>query len=280
MSRHLVVVDGPNFVMRAYHGLATNRWADDEASGVRIMLLSLLKNHRPTHLVVANDSSGPSFRHELYPEYKIQRKDRPGPTPQELMSWLLPHFESWGVPCVSEEGYEADDVIATIVGRARRAGTRVTIVSNDSDVFQLLDEGVLVVRHLPSKGLQTVDVAEFTHKYGIRPDQFADFKALVGDRSDNIPRVAELLPSGRTKGMTPRIASNLLRRYATLEGIFENLSFLKAEIGSWLLSSRERVFFFRDLVRLRDDLPLARLDPRMSSVARFRLSLPFVEDGR
>jgi DNA polymerase-1 len=239
------------------------------ADGFRIMLLRLLKDWNPTHMVVAMDSLSPSFRAKAYAEYKANRKDRTGPTPAELMAFVAPQLEAWGVQGIRVEGYEADDVMASLAHRGSAAGSQVSVASNDGDMHQIVSGNVRVLKPIP-KGMEVVDEAWVMRKYGLSTGQLACVKALMGDASDNIPRVG-IVKDGKSRGFTFKSACDLIQRFSSLEGVYESVSLLPDSQGAWLLACQERAFFFRDLVRLRYDVDLGGIDPRRSAVRNTRL---------
>lgn len=268
---HLLVVDAGNFVMRAYHGWPAEG-PDHHVEGFRVMLLKLLRDWQPTHLVVALDCDGASFRATTYPAYKAHREDRPGPRPDDLIPSLLPALSEWGVVAIRAPEFEGDDVMATLARRGRCAGSTVSLVSNDSDMYQCVGGGVRVLRFLPGREVETVDEAWLMDRWGIGPERVADFKALCGDSSDNIPRVGETSASGRRSGYTEKLAAEHLRRFGDLDGVLDAVPLLPARVGRWLGACGEDARRFRALIRLRDDLPLEGVDPRLAHVSHLRLS--------
>jgi 5'-3' exonuclease len=263
MSR-LLVLDGPNLLMRAHH----------VAPGpdlVRAMLQRVLRHVRPTHLVVALDSQGPTLRAQAFAGYKASRLERGGVRSSEVVAALLPSLEAWGVALARAEGHEADDVMATLAARGVAAGSVCVLGSNDSDVLQVASAAVCVLRAENGGAFRSMTPEAVLERKGVLPHQICDLKALAGDTADDIPRVAQPVASGRMMGLTPAHAAELLRRFGSLEGVYDAIPLLPARQGGWLEACREQAFFFRELVRLRQDVELDGLDPRLAAVRHLAL---------
>ena len=189
MRRRVFLVDGMSNIFRAYYairGLATSRGFPTNAIyGFTTMLRKLILEEKPEYLAVVFDTGEPTFRHEVFPEYKANRTEMP-----DDLALQIPYIhrvcEALGVPVLAISGYEADDVIGTLARRAAEQGMDVVIVSNDKDLCQLVSENIRILRadrqtyvYLDEKGVQ--------ERLGVRPDQVVDLLALWGDSTDNIP---------------------------------------------------------------------------------------------
>ncbi len=173
-------------------------------------LLDILDKKRPDYLLVASDAAGPTFRHNLFPDYKGTRAEMPADLVPQIP--LVRHLlELVGVPCLELPGYEADDILATIAHQAVEAGGDCVLVTSDKDARQLLGPQVQLFN---LRNNMMLSAAELQTDWGIRPDQVVDYLALVGDAVDNVPGVP---------GIGPKIASSLLQEYATLEGILDHI---------------------------------------------------------
>ncbi len=210
---HLVLIDGPNYVFRAFHAirqLSNSKGEPTNATfGYARMLRSIFKELQPTHAAVAFDPRGGTFRHDMYADYKAHRP----PMPEDLaVQW--PHiFEvtrGFNLPLIQVARYEADDVIATLARRAECRGWNVTIVSTDKDLMQLVGDHT---RMLDTMKRIEYDAGEVKAKWGVAPDRIHDLLALAGDTSDNIPGVP---------GIGPKTAVELLNTYGDLEGVLEH----------------------------------------------------------
>src|SRR4051794_25321725 len=217
----LFLIDGNSLAYRAFFALpesiaTSTGFPTNAIFGFASMLVKILTEHGPRPTVVVWDAPGMSGRKEVYPEYKAQRSSRP-----DLLREQWPHLEplvdAFGYRNVRVEGYEADDVIASIAERAREQGVPVTIVTGDRDAFQLIDPESRVRVMATSRGItdtKTYDYAAVVERYGIPPDVIPDFYGLKGDTSDNIPGVP---------GIGDKTASQLLQQYGTLEGVLDHV---------------------------------------------------------
>jgi DNA polymerase-1 len=232
---HLVLIDGPNYVFRAFHAirhLSNSRGEPTNAVfGYVQMLKSILGRLAPTHVAVAFDPKGGTFRNEIYSEYKAHRP----PMPEELsIQWpkVLDVTEAFNIPLICIENYEADDVIATLAKQADKEGWDVTIVSTDKDLMQLVNERVHMLDTM--KEIE-YDPAAVKEKWGVGPAGIQDLLALAGDSSDNIPGVP---------GIGPKTAVQLLEEYGNLEGVLARAGEIKQN------KRRENLIEFADSARL------------------------------
>jgi DNA polymerase I len=208
-------------------------------------LLRIERENRPTHLCVVFDSPGQNFRHALHAGYKAHRP----PMPPELAVQIeLVHrvIDAFGIQTLTVEGFEADDVIATVAGLAVGAGMRVVICSSDKDLMQLCGADIAVLDTMKNRMLGPAEVHE---KFGVPPDRVGDVLALTGDPIDNVPGV---------EGIGPKTAAELINRYGTLEELLLHAEEVKGKRGAALVAAREAVRLSRRLVELRADVPLPK----------------------
>ncbi len=215
--------------------------------GMASMLLSIMKMEQPDRMVVCFDAGEETFRHEQNETYKAGRAETPDdfyvqiPRVLELIDvWKLPHAEN--------KKYEADDLLCAYAKAATDNGDRVTIVTGDRDAFQLATDKVRIA--IPHSGYMQAEYLgpdEIFAKYGIRPDQVPAYKGLVGDSSDNLPGV---------KGIGPKTASELLQKYQTLEGVYENLGDIRPTVRAKLEADKEAAFFCQHMALLVCDIEL------------------------
>jgi DNA polymerase-1 len=252
-KQHLYLVDGSGYIFRAYHRLPP--LTDPEGTpvgavyGFSAMLWKLITElanaEAPTHLAVVLDAGSHTFRNDMYPDYKAHRP----PAPEDL----VPQFplirdavRAFSVPCIEERGYEADDIIASYALAALRADFNVTIVSSDKDLMQLVQPGIDLLDTMKS---QRIDRAEVIEKFGVPPEKVGDVLALMGDTADNIPGV---------RGVGPKTAAELIQQYGDVEGVIANIGAIKKpKLRETLANSIDNARMSRELVRLKDDLPLA-----------------------
>jgi DNA polymerase I len=250
----LFLIDGNSLVYRAFFALpesiATSTGEPTNAIfGFASMLVKLITDHGLTPAVVAWDA-GASGRTELYADYKAQRRSRP-----DLLREQWPAFEplvaAFGYHNARLEGYEADDVIATIAQRAVDEGVPVAIVTGDRDAFQLVDDGGLVSVMATARGITETTVydrAAVVERYGIEPALIPDFYGLKGDTSDNIPGVP---------GIGEKTASELLQRYGSLEAVLDHTEEISgAKRRENLVAHRDDAIVSKQLATMRRDLPL------------------------
>lgn len=247
-TEHLMLIDGYGLIYRSYFAFINRPLTDHQGNNVSAVfgffrsLFSLIKEYEPTRIAVAMDSRAPTFRHELFPEYKAQRDK----TPEDLHN-QIPLIESMlekaGVESLSLEGYEADDIIATVTAGCIDAQVSCTVVSNDKDLLQLVDDarGVSTLRYEKKSYVRYTEELVTEH-FQVRPDQIADYLAMVGDSSDNIPGI---------KGIGAKGAADLLQRYGDLSGVLDHVQELspanRKKIEQGLESSR----LSRELVTLK-----------------------------
>lgn len=246
MPKKFVVIDGNSVMHRAFYALpilstAQGRYTN-AVYGFTTMLLRLLEDVKPDHLVVAFDKGKFTFRNEAYDKYKAQRRATPAEL-REQFPLVQEVLRAFGIPISEREGYEADDLIGTLAVRAAAAGEEVLVVTGDRDALQLIGPRVKVM--LMRRGLSEIDVydaAVLQEKYGLTPAQIRDLKGLMGDASDNIPGVP---------GIGEKTALKLLHQFGTVENILAHLE----EVGGAKLQEK-----------LREHADLALLSKRLATI--------------
>lgn len=249
----LLLLDGNSLTYRAFFGLPTDMvtasgQVTNAVFGFTSMLVTMLKDHRPTGLVVAFDRSEPTFRHEAEPKYKAQRESAPDILRQQL-GIVREVLAALGVPVIEIAGFEADDIIATVADRAVDGGFDVMIVTGDRDSYQLVrDPHVRVLynrRGVTDYALY--DEAGIVEKTGVTPQQYPTYAALRGDPSDNLPGVP---------GVGEKTAAKLVSKYGTLDGIFAHTSEQTPKLRSALEENQELARHNEFLMKLRHDTPV------------------------
>jgi DNA polymerase-1 len=250
---HLHLIDGSAFIFRAYHALPPlTRKSDGLPVGAVSGFVNMLQKYvegnngadAATHVAVIFDYSGKSFRNDLYPLYKAQRP----PAPEDL----VPQFpltreatRAFNIACKEVEGFEADDIIATLARQAREAGGRVTIVSSDKDLMQLVGGGVEMLDPMKNKRIDRDGVVE---KFGVGPERVVDVQALAGDSVDNVPGAP---------GIGLKTAALLIQEYGDLDTLLERAGEIKQPKRREVLQGhREQILLSRRLVTLDDQTPL------------------------
>ncbi|MGE5518173.1 MAG: DNA polymerase I [Bacteroidota bacterium] len=246
--RHVYLVDGSGFIFRAFHGLPMMTRADgtpvNAVYGFTTMMMKLLNETDADHVAVIFDAARKTFRSDIYPAYKAHRP----PPPEEL----VPQFplireatRAFNVPCIELEGYEADDLIATYAAQAVEQGARVTIVSSDKDLMQLVGNGVEMMDPLKGRTIATPEVIE---KFGVPPDKVVDVQALCGDPTDNVPGVP---------GIGVKTAAQLILEYGDLDTLLARAGEIKQpKRRETLQANADMARISRELVRLKRDVPV------------------------
>jgi DNA polymerase-1 len=264
-EKKLFLLDGHALIFRAHFSfisrplINSKGWNTSAITGFVNTLWDLLHKEGPSHLAVAFDLQGPTFRHELYPAYKANREE----TPEDIsfaIPWVRRIIEAWHIPIIELEGYEADDVIGAVAKQARREGFTVYMVTPDKDYGQLVEEGIYMYK--PSRqgnGIEILGEKEILDLWGVqRPEQVIDMLGLQGDAVDNIPGVP---------GIGPKTAANLLAQFDTIENLLDNADLIKGKNSERLREFREQALLSKTLARIDTEAPVRfeadkfKLDP-------------------
>jgi DNA polymerase-1 len=242
----LYVIDISGYVFRAFYALPplTNVKGEPTGAlyGVTSMILKLVRERKPHMLAVVMDGKGASFRKELYGDYKANRPTAPDDLKVQ-MGRVREVAEAYAIPCYEQNGVEADDLIASLVLKARAQGRQVVIVSADKDLLQLVGDGVWMLDTMKDKAFGPAETEE---KLGVSPAQVRDYLALVGDSSDNVPGV----PS-----VGPKTAVELIKQFGTLDGIYAGLAELKKKaLKQKLEDNKQLAYLSQQLVTLKSDM--------------------------
>ena len=255
-KKHIYLIDGSGYIFRAYYALPPLTRKSDglpvgAVSGFCNMLYKFLedsraldKADRPTHLAVIFDSARKNFRNEIYKDYKANRQD----TPEDL----IPQFEyirkavaAFNIPSIELLNYEADDLIATYKDQANKKNIKVTIISSDKDLMQLVDDNTFMFDAMKEKYIGKEEVKE---KFGVYPDKVIDVQSLAGDSSDNIPGVP---------GIGVKTAAELVNEFGSLENLLANIDKIKQpKRKQTLLDNKSKALISKQLVTLKKDVPI------------------------
>ena len=252
-KQHICLVDGSTYIFRAYHALPPLTRKSDgfpvgAISGFCNMLDKLVREEKEkkgiTHLVVVFDASGKTFRNEIYPEYKANRSEAPED--------LIPQFpvirkatSAFSIPFVELLGYEADDLIASYAEEAKKHNMKVTIVSSDKDLMQLVSDNVSMLDTMKGRVFKKEDVFD---KFGVYPEKVIDVQSLAGDSVDNIPGIP---------GIGIKTAALLINEYGDLDGLFENSEKIKQKKRREnIIEFENQAYLSKKLVTLKNDVPL------------------------
>src|SRR5713226_9131241 len=273
------VVDGHSHIFRAYHAvgyLSTSKGVPSHAVLIlSTMLWKLIREEQPDYLGIALDPPGPTFRDALFAEYKATRTAMPSDLAVQL-PYVRRLFEALKTPVIEVSGYEADDVLATLVEHALKIpDLEVVIVTGDKDLLQLVGPRVRVLSVLGRTGERIVyDEAKVRERWGVTPRQIADVLALMGDAIDNIPGV---------RGVGEKTAVKLVNQFGGVERLYENLSLVAGKLRETLAAGRKDALLSRELAVLRPgmDLPFdldtfRRLEPDWPKLRALWMEMEFV----
>ena len=250
----LYLIDGSAIAYRSYFGMIRNRLTNSAGQPTGAIfafinsLMKIINDEKPDYIGMVFDSPEKTFRHKIYAEYKATREA----TPDELVSQLPFMFkvtEAMNIPVIIYPGFEADDIIGTLAKDGKKKGLSVFMVTGDKDFMQLLEEDILVYK--PASGqkpVEIIDVEGVKEKWGVRPDQIADYLGMIGDTSDNIPGI---------KGIGPAKAKPLLGEFNSIEGILENLDKIdNKRIAGMIAEGAKSAIFSKMLATIKIDVPL------------------------
>ena len=268
MPPTLYLIDGHALAYRAYFALSATggqRWQTSTGEptagvfGFASVLIKILEQEKPDYIAVAFDT-GKTFRDEMYPEYKATREKMPEDLVPQLER-IRELVDTFNMPRLEMEGFEADDVLGSVARQAAEQGLGVKIITGDRDLLQLVGDGIIV--NLPGKSMS--DATDYMTDdavkdyFGVRPDQVVDYKALVGDKSDNIPGV---------RGVGEKTAGALLEKYGTLDEVYAHLDEIESRWRGKLEQGKDSAYMSRDLAQIRTDLPI-KLDLEQAKSNRY-----------
>jgi len=253
---HFYLIDGSGYIFRAYYALPPlSRKSDGlptgAVSGFCSMLFKLLEDsrsddskHKPTHFAVIFDSAKKNFRNDIYSDYKANRTE----TPEDLapqFEYIRKAVKAFNLPSIELINYEADDLIATYTKQIIDAGAKVTIISSDKDLMQLVTDKTRLYDPMKNKVLGEKEVFE---KFGVKPNQVIDVQSLAGDSSDNIPGVP---------GIGVKTAAELINKYQRLDVLLKNIEKIpQTKRRETLLANKDKALLSKKLVTLKDDVPV------------------------
>jgi len=247
MSKTVTIIDTFGFFFRSFYALPQHLKNKDGfptglLTGFTNFISTLQKEHDSDYIIFAIDTKGDTFRNEIDPNYKANRS---APPPE--LSMQLPVAIEWidkmGYKTLGMNGFEADDMIATVTKLAKKKGYNVRVVSHDKDLYQLIDDSKVVIVDAIKRKL--VDEKACYEKYGVTPQQFIDYQSILGDSADNVPGV---------KGIGKVGAEKLLKEYGSLENIYEHIDEIKGATQKKLIESKNEAYMSKELVTLKQDV--------------------------
>ena len=253
---HFYLVDGSGYIFRAYYALPPlSRKSDGlptgAVSGFSSMLFKLLEEvrsddskNKPTHFAVIFDSARKNFRNEIYKDYKANRSEAPDDLAPQF-EYIRKAVKAFNLPSIEQINYEADDLIATYAKQIISLGAKVTIISSDKDLMQLVSNKIRLFDPMKSK---VIGEKEVTEKFGVKPNQVIDVQSLAGDSSDNIPGVP---------GIGIKTASELINKFKTLENLLKKAGEIpQKKRKETLINNKDLALISKKLVTLKDDVPI------------------------
>ena len=256
-EKTVYILDSYGLIFRCYFAFISRPLTNQRGENVSALFgffrnfHYILQHYKPGYIVAAMDSKTKTFRHEMYDQYKANRPK----TPEDLhaqVPWICEVLEALGIPVLQCDGYEADDIIATVSRKCRESGRTCRILSGDKDLMQLVDESTQILK--PVTGGETWKVTGIEGveaEWGVKPPQLLDLLALFGDSADNIPGV---------RGVGVKTAAKLIGDYSDLDGIYAHIDEIKGAMQKKLAEGKKDAYFSRDLVRLCDTVPCPDID--------------------
>lgn len=250
----IYILDSYGLIYRSYFAFINHPLTNSKGENISAIfgffrnLANVFQTFKPKHMIAALDSKTPTFRHQMYEAYKGTREK----SPEDLIAQIQPIEDilaAMGVPCLRVDGYEADDVIATIAKECCRTGKTCRILSGDKDLMQLVCDSVQIMKpsHDTNVPWKVVGVEGVKEEWGVYPDGLLDLLSLTGDTADNVPGV---------KGVGVKTGVKFLEQYGSLEGIYEHADEIKGAIGEKIRAGKEDAFFSQKLITLCDTVPL------------------------
>src|SRR6056297_2464363 len=228
MQKKLFLLDAYALIYRAYYAFIRNPIYSSKGLntsailGFTNTLVEVLEKENPSHIAVAFDPSTPTFRNEIYEEYKANREEMPEDI-QKSIPYIKDIIKAFNIPIIQQEGYEADDVIGTLAHKAKDQGFETYMMTPDKDYGQLLEEGIYIYKPKRSgrQEAEILDKNKICERFNIQhPEQIIDIMALMGDKSDNIPGAP---------GIGEKTAKKLIAQYGSVENLYENINDLKGK---------------------------------------------------
>jgi DNA polymerase-1 len=263
----LFLIDGSNYIYRAFYAIRelsnSKGFPTNAIYGFTNMLMKLCRDWQPDYIAVVFDSKGPTFRHEIYEEYKANRKAMPDELIPQIPK-IKEIVRGFSMPVFEEAGMEADDIIGTLVRKYSGTDVTTVIISGDKDLMQLVSENVLMMDTMKDK---TYDIEGVKERFGVGPEKVVEILGLAGDSSDNVPGVP---------GVGEKTALKLIKEFDGLEGILKNLDKVKgAKLKENLTTYADQARLSRELVTIRTD---AKVDVALDKMKRSSPDVPALKE--
>lgn len=249
-----ILIDGMSMVFRAYHAMIKSGLKNKKGEptgaifGFSNIITSILEKENPERMAVVFDTSEPTFRDEIYKEYKANRAEFPEDLAPQLIK-IKELIDFMGIPQIESHGYEADDIIGTLAKESSSKGIEVFCLTADKDFYQLVDDHITIMK--PSRKGEDIEIVSYDgvkEKFGVMPNQVIDVQALIGDSVDNVPGV---------KGVGEKTAIPLIQKYGNIENLYDKISELPENaMKKKLIDNKEMAFLSKILVTIKIDVPL------------------------
>ena len=255
------ILDSYGLIYRCYFAFINRPLTNKDGNNVSAIfgffrnLHSILKHYNPQFIACAMDSKTATFRHEMYKEYKATRNK----TPEDLhaqIPWIDEILTDLGIPVLQCDGYEADDIIATVAKKCAQQGKSCRILSGDKDLMQLVTETTQILKPDHADVWKVTGPQGVQAEWGVPPEQLLDLLSLYGDSADNIPGV---------QGVGVKTAGKLLEQYKNLDGIYEHIDEIKGAMQKKLIDGKENAYFSQKLIRLCDTVPCSDIDDAVNN---------------
>lgn len=256
MDNTVYILDSYGLIYRCYFAFISRPLTNSKGENVSALfgffrnLHSVLEHYKPSYIIAAMDSKTPTFRHKMFDQYKANRPK----TPEDLhaqIPWICDVLEAMGIPTLQCDGYEADDIIATVADQCNKAGRPCRILSGDKDLMQLVTDTTQILKPDHADVWKVIGKEGVKAEWGVYPEKMLDLLSLYGDTADNIPGV---------KGCGVKTACKFLDQYGDLDGIYEHADQIKGAIGQKIRDGKESAYKSRDLVRLCTTVPCEDID--------------------
>ena len=260
-KKTVYILDSYGLIFRCYFAFISRPLTNSKGENVSALfgffrnLHWIFQHYKPDYIFAAMDSKTKTFRHEMYPEYKATRNKTPDDLHAQI-PWICDILEALGVPILQCDGYEADDIIATVAKKCGEQRATCKILSGDKDLMQLVDDNTLILK--PETGAQTwkiTDAAGVTAEWGVSPAQLLDLLSLYGDTADNVPGV---------HGVGVKTAAKLLADYNDLDGIYTHIEEIKGALHQKLADGKDNAYFSQKLIRLCNEVPCSEIDAALN----------------
>lgn len=267
MNNTVYILDSYGLIFRCYFAFVNRPLTNKQGQNISALfgffrnLHFIFEHYNPSCLIAAMDSKTKTFRHEMFSEYKATRNK----TPDDLhaqVPWITEILEAMGVPVLQCDGYEADDIIATVAKKCEKIGRQCRILSGDKDLMQLVTENTNILKP-ENGGWKLTKTDGVQAEWGVEPKQILDLLSLFGDSSDNIPGV---------HGVGVKTAAKLLSEYNDIDGIYANIEKIKGAMQKKLIGGKENAYFSQKLVRLEENVPCPSIDSLLSKKIDYNFS--------